>query len=79
MTNAELLSPPPGEGFAPIHFAIRDGVRASAAESFLRPEKDRVNLKVVTHATVDRVRSGGNGRRGVYGCGVVVVVNMWCM
>lgn len=38
------------EGFGAMHMTIKDGVRWSTANAYLRPAMSRPNLKVVTHA-----------------------------
>ncbi|QFR34183.1 choline dehydrogenase [Ancylobacter sp. TS-1] len=43
------------EGFGPMHMTVKDGVRWSAANAYLRPVLSRPNLKVVTHAMTRRV------------------------
>ncbi|MXZ80800.1 MAG: choline dehydrogenase [Gammaproteobacteria bacterium] len=44
------------EGFGPMHMTVRDGVRWSTANAYLRPALGRSNLKVVTGALTRRVR-----------------------
>jgi choline dehydrogenase len=43
------------EGFGPMHMTVKDGVRWSAANAYLRPAMARPNLRVVTHAMTRRV------------------------
>jgi choline dehydrogenase len=43
------------EGFGAMHMTVRDGVRWSAANAYLRPAMSRPNLKVVTRARSRRV------------------------
>ena len=38
------------EGFGALDMTVRDGVRASTANAYLRPSMKRPNLKIVTHA-----------------------------
>jgi choline dehydrogenase len=38
------------EGFGPMHMTIKDGVRCSSANAFLKPVMKRKNLKVITKA-----------------------------
>jgi choline dehydrogenase len=38
------------EGFGPMHMTIKDGVRCSSANAFLKPVMKRKNLKVITRA-----------------------------
>ena len=42
-------------GAARPHFTFYDGRRSSTAEAYLRPAKDRSNLKVATYSTVTKV------------------------
>ncbi len=43
------------EGFGPYELTIRDGVRCSTANAFLKPVRDRENLTVVTDAMTTRI------------------------
>lgn len=43
------------EGFGPMHMTVRDGVRWSTANAYLRPALSRPNLKVVTRARSRRI------------------------
>lgn len=43
------------EGFGPMHMNIRNGVRDSAANAYLKPASVRQNLTVLTHATTRRI------------------------
>ena len=43
------------EGFGPMHMTVKDGVRWSAANAYLKPAMSRPNLRVVTHAMTRRV------------------------
>lgn len=43
------------EGFGPLYSTIHDGKRASSAWSYLRPVRNRPNLKVITNAQVTKV------------------------
>jgi choline dehydrogenase len=58
------------EGFGPLHMTVRDGVRSSTANAYLRPAMKRRNLKVITHALATRIAFevrravGVNYRRG---------------
>jgi choline dehydrogenase len=51
------------EGFGALDMTVSDGVRASAANAYLRPAMKRPNLKVVTHALATRIVF--EGRRAV--------------
>ena len=43
------------EGFGPMHMTVKNGVRWSTANAYLRPAMKRNNLTVVTHALVHKV------------------------
>ena len=43
------------EGFGPMHMTVRNGVRASAANAYLKPVRGRDNLTVVTGALTERI------------------------
>lgn len=43
------------EGFGPMHMTIKNGVRWSTANAYLRPAMKRSNLTVVTHALAHKV------------------------
>ncbi len=43
------------EGFGPMHMTIKNGVRCSTANAYLRPAMKRSNLTVITHALVHKV------------------------
>ncbi|XP_018015174.2 glucose dehydrogenase [FAD, quinone]-like [Hyalella azteca] len=53
----DIIDPngPNNIGFAPVHNAIRSGVRASASEAFLKPVMRRPNLHILTGARVDKI------------------------
>ncbi|MDG3084921.1 choline dehydrogenase [Vibrio hannami] len=53
------------EGFGPMHMTIKDGVRWSTANAYLRPAMSRSNLTVVTHAQVHKVLLEGKKVVGV--------------
>lgn len=53
------------EGFGALDMTVRDGVRASTANVYLRPSMKRPNLKVVTHALASRVAFDGRRAVGV--------------
>ncbi len=53
------------EGFGQMHMNVDDGVRASAARSYLVPAKGRDNLHVIPRVTVDRVTFDGTRATGV--------------
>ena len=54
------------EGFGALDMTVRDGVRASAANAYLRPAMRRSNLKVVTHALATRIAFDGRRAVGVH-------------
>ncbi|MEQ8666619.1 MAG: choline dehydrogenase [Rhodospirillales bacterium] len=72
------------EGFGPMHMTVKDGVRWSTANAYLRPAMSRPNLRVVTRAftrtiALDGKRAIGveyerNGRRHVAYCKREVLV-----
>jgi len=43
------------EGFGPMHMTIKNGVRCSTSNAYLRPAMARKNLTVITHALVHKV------------------------
>ncbi|TXR53482.1 choline dehydrogenase [Reinekea thalattae] len=43
------------EGFGPMHMTVKNGVRWSTANAYLKPAMKRKNLTVVTHALVHKV------------------------
>ncbi|SON51803.1 choline dehydrogenase [Vibrio tapetis] len=43
------------EGFGPMHMTVKNGVRWSTSNAYLRPAMKRDNLTVVTHALVHKV------------------------
>ena len=43
------------EGFGPMHMTVKNGVRSSTANAYLRPAMQRSNLTVITHALVHKV------------------------
>lgn len=53
------------EGFGPMHMTIKDGVRWSTSNAYLRPAMSRPNLTVVTHALVHKVLFEGKRASGV--------------
>ena len=54
------------EGFGPLGMTVRDGVRSSTANAYLRPAMKRPNLEVVTHALATRIAFDGNRAVGVH-------------
>lgn len=53
------------EGFGRFDMTVKNGVRWSAANAYLRPAMKRANLRVVTHARVTRVLFEGRRAVGV--------------
>ncbi|WP_077338701.1 choline dehydrogenase [Pseudocolwellia agarivorans] len=53
------------EGFGPMHMTVKNGVRSSTANAYLRPAMSRSNLTVVTHALVHKVLLEGKKAVGV--------------
>ena len=53
------------EGFGPMHMTVKDGVRWSTANAYLKPAMSRPNLTVITHAMTRRVLLEGKRAIGV--------------
>jgi len=53
------------EGFGPMHMTIKNGVRCSTANAYLRPAMARKNLTVITHALVHKVLLAGKKAVGI--------------
>jgi len=53
------------EGFGPMHMTVKDGVRWSTANAYLKPAMSRPNLTVVTRAMTRRVLLEGKRAVGV--------------
>lgn len=53
------------EGFGPMHMTIKNGLRSSTSNAYLRPAMKRENLTVVTHALVHKVLLDGKKTVGV--------------
>jgi choline dehydrogenase len=53
------------EGFGPMHMTVKNGVRSSTANAYLRPAMARSNLTVITHALVHKVLLDGKKTIGV--------------
>ncbi len=57
------------EGFGPMHMTVKNGVRCSTANAYLKPVTRRRNLKIVTHALVHKIVLKANKAVGVaYEC-----------
>ncbi|GAC1306284.1 MAG: GMC family oxidoreductase N-terminal domain-containing protein [Steroidobacteraceae bacterium] len=61
----EDFNGPNAEGFGCYPVTIRDGKRRSAADAFLRPALRRANVKLETHAWVEKIRFDGKRAAGV--------------
>jgi len=58
------------EGFGPMEMTVRDGLRCSTAEAYLRPALRRGNVQLKMHAHVDRITFSGKLAKGVvFHCG----------
>ncbi len=58
------------EGFGPMHMTVNKGIRWSAANAYLKPARNRSNLKVITGALTKRIRLQHRHATGVeYRCG----------
>ncbi|MDC6455760.1 choline dehydrogenase [Candidatus Pseudothioglobus singularis] len=44
------------EGFGPMHMTVGGGVRSSASNAYIKPAKNRSNLKILTNVLVQKVR-----------------------
>ncbi|WP_020680900.1 choline dehydrogenase [Marinobacterium rhizophilum] len=53
------------EGFGPMHMTVKNGVRWSTANAYLRPAMGRPNLTVITHAMTRRIILDGKRASGV--------------
>ena len=53
------------EGFGPMHMTVKDGVRWSASNAYLKPALGRPNLKLVSEALIHRVTFAGRTATGV--------------
>ena len=53
------------EGFGPMHMTVRNGVRWSTANAYLRPVMARPNLHVITGALTQRILFDGRRASGV--------------
>jgi choline dehydrogenase len=54
------------EGFGPLDMTVRDGVRSSSANAYLKPAMKRHNLEVLTHALATRIAFEGRRAVGVH-------------
>ncbi len=54
-----------GEGVGPYHVIQRHGVRSSAARAFLKPVRNRTNLRIETNALTTRILFDGRRAVGV--------------
>jgi len=53
------------DGFGPMDMTVKNGVRCSTANAYLKGVRQRKNLKVVTHAMVNRINIVGGRATGV--------------
>ena len=53
------------EGFGPMHMTVRNGVRWSTANAYLKPALNRANLQVITGALSQRILLDGKRATGV--------------
>ena len=53
------------EGFGAMHMTVKNGVRSSTANAYLRPAMHRANLTVVTHALVHEILLKGKTAVGI--------------
>ena len=53
------------EGFGPMHMTVKNGVRWSTANAYLRPARERPNLSVFTAALSQRILLHGRRAEGV--------------
>jgi len=53
------------DGFGPMDMTVKNGVRCSTANAYLKPIRQRKNLKIVTHAMVSRIDIVGGRATGV--------------
>lgn len=53
------------EGFGPMHMTVKDGVRWSAANAYLKPALKRPNLTLITKALTHRVTLDGTTATGI--------------
>ena len=54
------------EGFGALDMTVKDGVRSSTANAYLRPAMKRRNLNVVTHALATKIAFEGRRAIGVH-------------
>ena len=53
------------EGFGPMHMTVKDGVRWSTANAYLKPVIKRPNLKVISNALTKRIIMEGKKATGI--------------
>lgn len=54
-----------GEGFGPMHMTVKNGVRSSTSQAYLKPVLHRPKLTVIKHALVDRLTLQGKRVTGL--------------
>ncbi len=77
------------EGFGPMHMTVRDGVRDSAANAYLRPVLKRPNLSVISRTMTHKVIMDGKlavgveiergGKRSIIKCSREVILSAGCI
>ncbi|UWQ91231.1 GMC family oxidoreductase N-terminal domain-containing protein [Rhodobacteraceae bacterium M382] len=66
--NAAPATPsntPPGEGLAHVRSTVKNGMRWSSADAFLRPARSRPNLTIVSNAHVENIVIENGAATGV--------------
>lgn len=53
------------EGFGPMHMTVKNGLRWSTANAYLKPALKRPNLQVITHTLTQRILFAGKRAVGV--------------
>lgn len=53
------------EGFGPMHMTVKNGIRCSTAQAYLKPARRRKNLRVICNAEVQRLELFGRVVKGV--------------
>lgn len=53
------------EGFGRMHMTVKDGIRWSTANAYLKPARSRSNLSVITHAMTEKVLFEGQRATGI--------------
>jgi len=53
------------EGFGPMHMTVGGGVRSSASNAYIKPAKNRPNLKILTNVLVEKVNLENQKATGI--------------